>query len=950
MNPSLNDLMTAVNRPQPQAAAQSQPAGGGGLLNRLVHGFVQPFQTTGQSFMNIGKAGAAAATGNRKALENAGAAEQKLGLKNIALSGAQIPLYALNPFSAGAATAAKGAAVAADAGKVAQMAKTYQELSPVAKGALQGATFGGLSGANQEGATAGSIAKNVALGGAGGAVVTKGIGMLGKVLQKPTTPAVLSGASQTPVKPITVPAPSLLHNEQGFVGGTLDNATPQELAQAAYQKGSEGGTAKMLGLPSSTSKLSPPLQQIQDQLPKGYTVAANGDMFNPSGKMLTTGEIQDLTQPKYLSYFEGAMQQGNKKGMKVIAQQHPEDIRVQIKNAELGLPSPALEQEAQNVATGGTGDLLGGPKLPPSPTNKVSLLQDQRGSVQLPGKEPQNLPSPNNNSKVVKIQNATNNVVPNPTQLNQAPSPQPNILQRVGQALEKPAAGGKAPASPFGAAKEADINSFLKKEGLLTPGSNSQTIYEKLPGKFQEYQGQINKVLASDNNTVNPDGLIQRINTAIGENNHFLGSDTASEQVQKNVAAAVQKAGSKGNLTSQDLYSLKNQIQDELTRAYDKAAKGTPLTGGEDALLAARNAVNDFMPTAAKALGRKESMLYDASVGLNVARKESARIPGLAGLVLPKYKSTAAVHAAQSVGSAVGAPIEAVGNLIHGGGDVLRNAVGGLPEGIQNALGGTIERAAVPAVAQGIVNQPPESPQPQSNQIVPNTNAPTLPTQDTSYPNGGHVLGAETPQPTNDLGITSQKIEEVMLQDLAQTGGQNLSKLNTIYSIVNNQEKAAAAAQQQGNKPLTAGAASQVQSAQEAMNGIQAIQAAFNGTRSTGEGLFSKVLSKKPLGIGIPGSAGVQGVNSSIQVALPDIAKALGYGTSKAEMSALLNQLPSTSDTQHSAQIKLSRIANRIQDYMHQYLSTEANYVQPQNNMLDQLISNGIPSMQGVTQ
>lgn len=110
-----------------------------------------------------------------------------------------------------------------------------------------------------------------------------------------------------------------------------------------------------------------PLDNLRKQLPKGYKVDKTGSVYNPKGKELTAGEIQNLTQPKYLSYFEGASQQGNKEGMRIIAQRYPKDIRVQIKNKELGLPENPLPSSKMASKKGVTVT-----STPVTPTVKVA--------------------------------------------------------------------------------------------------------------------------------------------------------------------------------------------------------------------------------------------------------------------------------------------------------------------------------------------------------------------------------------------------------------------------------------------------------------------------------------------------------------------------------------------------------------------------------------------------
>lgn len=81
------------------------------------------------------------------------------------------------------------------------------------------------------------------------------------------------------------------------------------------------------------------IQDIQKKLPEGYKVNDTGSVVDSTGKELSTGEVQQLTQPKLLSDFEKATQAGDEATMQKIAAAHPNDARVNITTK----PSPELE-------------------------------------------------------------------------------------------------------------------------------------------------------------------------------------------------------------------------------------------------------------------------------------------------------------------------------------------------------------------------------------------------------------------------------------------------------------------------------------------------------------------------------------------------------------------------------------------------------------------------------
>lgn len=704
--------------------------------------------------------------------------------------------------------------------------------------------------------------------------------------------------------------------------------------------------------------------------------------------------IPNKGQPLYVDYYENARNAGKKDAMEAIAKQHPDDARVQIAAGTGSTMTPEVRAEMLKAVQSGqaisldeakaraagaappptaapadNGDIFGKtqeanrymsslvkkyqPQMNGTKSIKEMLTTSEKNKMDALNNAAGTSAQPADYAKTALSPSAPPDLSSSTTQP-QAPSApgRGNLLQRVGRALQKPAMGATAPASPFGAAKIAEIEDGLKSMGLVPARSNAETIYNALPAQFTKLQGQVKGLLAADKNTVNPDGLAARVEQAIGDNNHFLGSDAASESVKQNVQSAIQKlAATKPNgvLTTSDLYNLKGQLQDELTRAYDKVEKGATLTGGEDALLAARDAINDFMPKDIKAIGHQQSLLFDASVGLNKARLEKARLPTALTLGLPKKSSAGLSHGIQSVGTGIGVPIEAIGTGAENVGKSVAPAISAV------ASSPAVNAFATPAAVQGVMAQQnqPASPdqQPVDNSQAaappaPNDLTPGAPLQ--LNPQTGQLEEVQQAQPdtqaTSDasgMGITSQMVEQAMIQDLAQNGGANLGKLNTIYSILAQQEKAAATAAKQPKIPQAA--ANAEQDAQTAIQGLQDIQAAFNKTTGTGKGLVSKIAGRTPL-LG----NNVAAVNNAIRVALPSIAKSLGYGTTTADLKALLAQLPSTSDTQKSAAIKLSAFQTKIQETLQQNLAIQEAYQQQAPDTTDQSASLS-PDLAGAT-
>lgn len=601
----------------------------------------------------------------------------------------------------------------------------------------------------------------------------------------------------------------------------------------------------------------------QPKLPAGYTYN-NGSVFSPSGKELTLGEQQSLTQPKYLTDFENAHNAGDTATMQKIAAAHPGDAHVN---------APELFANGKPQAT----PELGG-----------------------------------------------------------------NRLQKIGQGLQKAAVPTDLAGSPFGARREAELLQYARSSKTLGAFSNPETMYRKLPTKMTELQGKINTVLASDPNTVAAKDLIAKINSAIEKENRFTGTDASSDAIKLNTAQVIKRAAKDGNLSSADIYNLKQEVQGKLDKAYDKIEKGASTTSNEDALLSVRNALNDYLPAKAKALGQEESKVHDLSTILNKDRKRGARLPKALTFGLPHFReSRGLAHAMESTLTGIGVPIEKLGNAVAGGGrgasGLLSRVASAVPPEVTSAA-----ETATPAVsaggALGAVNLPPPQPSPadqQQPQAVAPQQTPSISdaVSQVQAQRGQSSSQQQAPQAANDFGLTSADLQKAMLEDLLTTGGANNAVLSKISAIVEAQEKAQEAASQP--QTLSQTAVNQIDTMQRALNGLDQIEAAFQGTTNTGKGVLSKVLAS-PIGNFTRGK-GVQDVNKTIQANLTSIATALGMGTSNRELEALAAQLPNTQDTQQSAHAELGVIRAQINQYLNQYVTNQSNFVQPNNNSLDAL-------------
>lgn len=139
----------------------------------------------------------------------------------------------------------------------------------------------------------------------------------------------------------SIPAKSIGLSEERMTAAGLKNGDTIDIS-GALEKGASNvpiikrGKTMFSGTSGGNEALPKAMQDLQDSLPEGYRVDKLGSVFDKDGKELTSGQLQDLTQPKWLSDFEKARNEGDTATMKQISDEHPGDARVHIEASYSG--------------------------------------------------------------------------------------------------------------------------------------------------------------------------------------------------------------------------------------------------------------------------------------------------------------------------------------------------------------------------------------------------------------------------------------------------------------------------------------------------------------------------------------------------------------------------------------------------------------------------------------
>lgn len=326
-------------------------------------------------------------------------------------------------------------------------------------------------------------------------------------------------------------------------------------------------------------------------------------------------------------------------------------------------------------------------------------------------------------------------------------------LESGADALEQGTRQIKQKASVYGAAREKAINETLNRYGIK---GNAQSQYEQLAPTIQRIEGEISNVVRSNPNIgVSRKNIQQSFMSKLQSSlrSGDMTAKAAQKEVDGYIADLLKASGSRGNgqLTLQELRNLKKLVNQDYGPVNDLLIRGGTLTPRQKVIHVAweslDDAVKDASPTM-KSLLRDESNLYNAASSLSAARSNP-----------PTFRVA---------GTSVPAPLaqkarELTSTAFRSGANALDKADRAAPL-VQDAaiIGGTQQ------AGRALFGQP-QAPQEETQQDF--SSQFSAPQQDFSF---------QQEQPTQQSGIDRSVFLQAMLQDLQQTGGKNIAKIEEI--------------------------------------------------------------------------------------------------------------------------------------------------------------------------
>lgn len=205
--------------------------------------------------------------------------------------------------------------------------------------------------------------------------------------------------------------------------------------------------------------------------------------------------------------------------------------------------------------------------------------------------------------------------------------------EKLRQSVVKPKV---SKSDPFGAEKEVKIAKGLQDMGFK--GSASQQ-REQVPGKMRELSDKITSYFKTKNPNVKTTDVIKKIDTSLDDLINFDDSIPAYQNAKDKFVNQLLTKTNKGktglNVSAQAIYESKKNLAKQLSSAFTKAAKGTPLTPQEEVGMQIWGVLDDLLPEGVKKFSRQQSILYQAMLGLGRSTTSQGipvALPGMTGV------------------------------------------------------------------------------------------------------------------------------------------------------------------------------------------------------------------------------------------------------------------------------------------------------------------------------
>lgn len=324
-----------------------------------------------------------------------------------------------------------------------------------------------------------------------------------------------------------------------------------------------------------------------------------------------------------------------------------------------------------------------------------------------------------------------------------------NVVGTTGQKLRQSIVNPIVADNPFAAEEEKALQQTLADLGLKGSAAAQR---EQAPTVFRKINDQITERLASIKKMVSLTDAITSVNKNLDQNVNYDVTIPAYKKAYDkfiNQFTALANKNAKNNaleLTGKSLFEFKQNLGNQLSRAFSKIEAGQALTPQEEVGLSIWQSMDNMisgLDPELKKLTLAQSALYKASPGLRKSAAKAVTVP-FTNVPIP-----GATRVVQGAGDLVGRAAEKIGNTPTSGN--AANSMTKLAQMLGINLGEHVGTGGTPA---------------------------TQPQTDTSVTTD--QTGSQLPR------LTQDQFQQLAVADLAETGGKNLNELKILYDMMNN--------------------------------------------------------------------------------------------------------------------------------------------------------------------
>lgn len=363
-------------------------------------------------------------------------------------------------------------------------------------------------------------------------------------------------------------------------------------------------------------------------------------------------------------------------------------------------------------------------------------------------------------------------------------------VKTAGEELRKGVLNPKAKLDPF---YEKTRNELLKTaEEVGLKGSASDQL-KQLPSIFENIKGKVKGLLGKTK--ISEKEVVKSFTDKLVETTDYKPVDKTWASIRRQLLQKIKKLGT--SFSDEAVYNLKNQIGDSMSNIFKKVDRSVPLSPKEQATKAMFDSLKDVLEK--KVPGIKnynllQHQLYELSPGLVESSKGKIILP-----VLGQFQGIPGVRESLQKSA------DLSGRALKGAGSLLENITKPLQRG-ENALNQVLQRtlgnkAEYVDPQQSSLQYPQDDQQKQQQTDVQSEDESVLspggqwrwdPKADDWVRNEKYDSTSQM-QTVGGLKTLSDMIPLLMLQDLENTGGKNITELNTLLNALPKDDKKSAA-------------------------------------------------------------------------------------------------------------------------------------------------------------